>query len=95
MLVDQYLLVVEDFHQPPPVRAMPVYASSLDADHPESYVANDLWKMFSFAELIEFIRERREKHFIDPLNKVRVGKVESEVERTLKSRILSIVTVTF
>ena len=36
------ILVVGDFHQLPPVCAMPVYASSLDEDHPENYIANDL-----------------------------------------------------
>ena len=34
-------LVAGDFHQLPPIRKMPVYASSLDADHPESYIGND------------------------------------------------------
>ena len=47
------ILVVGDFDQLPPVRAMPVYASSLDEDNPQSYIANDLWRLFSFAELTE------------------------------------------
>ena len=62
---------------------MPVYASSLDADHPESCIANDLWRMFSFAELTEVMRQKEDKHFIDILNKVCVGNEDSEVERTL------------
>ena len=76
-------LVVGNFHQLPPVRAVSVYASSLDADHPESYIANDLWRMFSFAELTEVMRQKEHKHFIDILNKVCVGNEDSEVERTL------------
>ena len=87
LLVGRSILLVVDFHQLPPVYAMPVYASSLDADHPESYIANDLWRMFSFPELTEVMRQR-DRHFIDLLNKVRVGNVDSEVERTLKSRII-------
>ena len=77
-------LVVGDFRQLPRVRAMLAYASSLDADHPESYIANDLWRMFSFAELTEVMRQRRDEHFIDLLNKIRVGCVDSEVERIRK-----------
>ena len=46
-------LVVGDFHQLSPVLSTPVYASSVDKDHPESYIANDLWRLFSFAELTE------------------------------------------
>ena len=65
------ILVVGDFHQLPPVRAIPAYASSLDADHPESYMANDLWRVFSFAELTEVVRQRRDKHFVDLLDKFR------------------------
>ena len=78
------ILVAGDFRQLPRVRAMLVYASSLDADHPESYIANDLWRMFSFAELTEVMRQRRDEHLIDFLNKIRVGYVDSEVERTRK-----------
>ena len=33
------------------------------------------------------MRQRRDKHFIDLLNKVRVGNADSKVERTVKSRI--------
>ena len=42
------ILVVEDFLQLHPVLAVPVYASSLNADHPESYIADKLRRMFSF-----------------------------------------------
>ena len=45
------ILVARDFHQLPPVRAMPVYASSLDEDHPEGYIENDFWRLFNFADL--------------------------------------------
>ena len=82
------ILVSLDFHQLPGVRGMPVYASSLDADHPESYIANDLWRMFSFVELTEDMHQKRDKHFIEFLKKVRVEKVDSEIVRTLKSIIV-------
>ena len=69
------ILVVGDFHQLPPVRAIPAYVSSLDEDYPETYIANDLWRLFSFAELTEVMWQRADKHFIYILNKVRVGNV--------------------
>ena len=84
------ILVVGDFHQLPPVRAIPAYVSSLDEDYPESYIANDLWRLFSFAELTEVMQQKGDKNFIDILNKVCVGNIYSEVERTLKSRIIGI-----
>ena len=34
------------------------------------------------------MRQRGDKHFLDILNKVRVWNIDSEVERTLKSRII-------
>ena len=52
---------------------MSVYASSLDADHPEIYTAYDLWRMFNFVALAEAMRQRGDMHFIDLLNKVCVG----------------------
>ena len=84
------ILAVGDFHQLHPIRAMLVYASSLDGDYPGSYIANDLWRLFNFAELTEIIQQRGDKHFIDILNKLRVGNVDSEVERALKTRIICI-----
>ena len=44
--------------------------------------------MFSLVELTEVKQQRRDKHFINLLNKVRVANVDSKVERTLKSRII-------
>ena len=52
---------------------MPLYTRSLDEDHPETYFANDLWRLFIFAELAEVMRERGGKHFIDMLNKIVLG----------------------
>ena len=86
---DRSILVLGGFHQLPSVRAISVYASSLNEDHLENYIANDLWILSSFAELTEVMRQRGDKHFIDILNKVHVGNVDSEVKRTLKSRIIN------
>ena len=61
------ILVGADFHQLLPARAKPVYVSSLDEDHPESYIANNLWRLFRFIELTEFMQQRRDKNFIDVL----------------------------
>ena len=37
---------------------VPVHASSLNADYPDSYIATDLWRMFSFVELAEIMPQR-------------------------------------
>ena len=37
---------------------MPVHASSLNADYPDTYIATDLWRMFSFVELTETMPQR-------------------------------------
>ena len=79
------ILVVGDFHQLPPVCAMLLYASSLDEDHQKSL---DLWRLISFAELTEVMRQRGDKHFIVILNTIRVRNLDSEVKRTLKWRII-------
>ena len=44
--------------------------------------------MFNFVQPIEVIQQRGGKAFIDLLNKACVGNEKSEVERTLKSRII-------
>ena len=67
---------------------MPVYASSLDLNYPESYIANDLWRIFSFLELKKVMRQRESNHLKDTLNKVCVGNIDSEVEGIFKSRII-------
>ena len=86
------ILAVGDFHQLHPIRAMLVYASSLDGDYPESYIANDLWRLFNFAELTEIIQQRGDKHFIDILNKLRVGNVIVKLKEHLKQELYELVT---
>ena len=66
---------------------MPVYTRSLDEDHPETYIANDLWRLFSFAELVEVMRQRRQA-FYRYVKQSWVGKVDKLVEKSLKSRII-------
>lgn len=52
---DRSILVVEDFLQLHPVLAGLVYASSLNTDHQENYIADELGRMFSFVVLIELM----------------------------------------
>ena len=84
------ILVVGDIVQLPPARGMPVYASIIDQDYPESYNADYLRGVFNFVELTEVMWQRGSKHFINLLNKVCVGNVDCEVERTLMLRIICI-----
>ena len=49
----------------------------------------DLWHMFQFAELIEIMRQNNDKDFIDILNEIRVGNVDTSVKNLLCSRFIS------
>ena len=51
------VLVVGDLYQLPRVNAMPVYASS-NSGELESYVADELWKMFRLTELTGVMRQK-------------------------------------
>ena len=51
------VLAVGELNHLPPVNATPVYASSKSGE-PESYVADELWKMFRLIELTEVMRQK-------------------------------------
>ena len=84
------MLVVGDLYQLPQVNARPVYAASLDFEHPASYVMKDLWQLFKFVELDKVMCQKEDKFFIDVLNKIRVGDVDSNIVKVLKSRFVNL-----
>ena len=68
------VLVVEDLYQLLLVNAMLVYVSS-NSGKPESYVADELWKMFRLVELTEVTRQKGYISFTDLLNQIRVSHI--------------------
>ena len=81
------VLVVGDLYQLPPVNAMPVYASS-NSGEPESYVADELWKMFRLVELAEIMHQKGDTSFIHLLNQIRVGHIDESSEMIIQSRFI-------
>ena len=84
------MLVVGDLYQLPPVNARPICAASLDFEHPTSYAIKYLWEMFKFVELDEVMRQREDKFFVDVLNKIRVGDVDSNIVKVFRSRFVNL-----
>ena len=72
-------LVVGDLYQLPPVNSMPVYTSSNSVE-PESYVADEPWKMFRLVDLTEIMRQKGETSYINLLNQIRVGHIGESSE---------------
>ena len=81
------VLVVRVLYQLPPVNAMLVYASS-NSSEAESYVADELWKMFRLVELPEVMRQKGDTSFIDLLNQIRVGHIDESSEMMIQSRFI-------
>ena len=84
------ILFVGDLYQSPPVNARPIYAALIDFEHPTSYVMKDLWERFNIVELDEVIGQKEGKFFIDALNKIHVGDVDSNIVKVLKSRFVNL-----
>ena len=78
------ILVCGDFYQLPPVKGSPVYL--LTDDRLEKLQSYELWQMFKLIELTEIMRQKDDIEFIELLNKVRIGNVDADVERSLKAR---------
>ena len=68
---ERSFLVAENLYQLAPVNAGPIYAASLDFEHPTSYIMKDFWG--KYLRLLSWMRQREDKFFIDVLNKIHVG----------------------
>ena len=66
---------------------MLVYASS-NSGEAESYVADELWKMFRLVELPEVMRQKGDTSFIDLLNQIRVGHIDESSEMMIQPRFI-------
>ena len=84
------MLVVGDLYQLPPVNARPICAALLDFEHPTSYAIKYLWEMFKFVKLDEVMRQKEDKFFVDVLNKIRVGDVDSNIVKVFRSRFVNL-----
>ena len=59
-----------------------VYATVDSCDSLEGHLALNLWRMLQFAELTEVMRQRGGTKFIDLLNKIRVGNLDKDFQKT-------------
>ena len=72
------------------MNARPIYTTSLDFEHPTSYVMKDLLELFKIVELDEVMHQKEDKCFIDVLKKILVVDVNSNIVKVLKSRFLNV-----
>ena len=73
-----------DFYQLPPINKRPIFAEYKDA----MLNISPLWRLFRMIELTEVMRQKGDDVFIQLLNKVRIGKVDHQVETLLKDRFV-------
>ena len=74
-----------NLHQLPPVNAMPVYVSSSNLGEPESYVADEPWKMFRLVEMAELKRQKGDTSFIDLFNQILVCHIDESSKMMIQS----------
>ena len=74
-----------DFFQLPPIKGLPVHSSAAST---KSFNALDLRRKFQMVELTQVMRQRDDFEFVCLLNKIREGKIDDQVENTLKSSFL-------
>jgi len=79
------ILVCGDLYQLPPVMAKPVFDT-------EGLMISvyKLWHLFKLAELSESMRQRGDTVFVDLLNDIRVGEIDVNNEKLIKSRFISV-----
>ena len=76
------VIVCDDFYQLPPVKGLPVYSSTTI----KCFLTLDLWHKFKMAEMTEVMRQRDDYQIINIFNKIWEGKIDEDVELTLKLR---------
>ena len=81
------VLLCGDIYQLPPVSGKILF--KVDYASIENIIGFELWNKFQMAELTEVMRQRGDILFIDLLNQIRIGKLESDKEDLLKSRFIS------
>lgn len=76
------VLVCGDRYQFSPVKETPIH-------NMKGFFSVELWGSFEIAELNEVMRQQEDYEFILLLNKIRVGTVDDEAEKLLKSRLVA------
>ena len=78
------VIVFGDFYQLPQIQQRTIYAEYKDA----WLNLSPLWQLFEMAELHEIIRQRGDSVLIDLLNKIRLGNVDGDDDKLLKSKFV-------
>ena len=78
------VLLCEDLCQLPPVKGAPVYCCG--TENIKGILSLELWRRFKIAELTKVMRQQGDHEYTLVLNKIRVGGIDSEVEKLLLSR---------
>ena len=79
------IIALGDLYQLPPINQRPIYAEYKDA----LLNISPLWRLFRMAELTEVMRQKGDTIFIDLLNKVQIGNIDTHVKSLLQSRFVS------
>ena len=79
-------MVSGDLCQLPSVRPKPVLILN-ETETMEGFISMDLWKKFRLAELDQIMRQDDEM-FVNFLNKIRVGKIDQNLENVIKSKFI-------
>ena len=69
-----------DFLQLPPVRGKFIFSRFFDNDNTKHLLGLQLWHLFKYAELTEFVSRQNDKLSIDLLNKAPVGHIDDDIE---------------
>ena len=78
------VLVCGDFYQLPPVQGKPVFMFD-ETNTSDGFLMLDLWRKFRLVELTEIMRQRRDAKFIELLNNIRVGTINTSIDDILKA----------
>ena len=78
------VLVCGDFYQLPPVQGKPVFMFN-ETNTSGGFLMLDLWRKFRLVELTEIMCQRGDAKFIELLNNIRVGTINTSIDDTLKA----------
>ena len=78
------IMTVADLLQVPRVRGKLIFSRFCDKYSREHLLALQLWHIFKYAELTEVVKQN-DKLVVDLLYKVRVGKINDDVEKLIKA----------